>query len=156
MPNRYEREIEEILSRMEESEPRKGLGDRIRPFRRPRPPRPPRPLGLPTPQIALMELLFLLAIVFILVASGFAFYDGAPTLVSGVIGLVGLAFFVVALVAGWRDRFRPSTQSQWRGNTLEYRPTRRGPFSALAARIRFWRLRQQYRRAQGRQGEPDD
>lgn len=151
MPNRYEREIEEILSRMEESEPRKGLGDRIRPFRR-----PARPRGLPTPHIALMELLFLLAIVFILIASGLAYYDNAPSPVSGAIGMVGLTFFVVALVAGWRERFRPSSQPRWRGNTVEPQRTRRGPFSALTAQLRIWRLRQQYRRAQAQQDEPND
>ncbi len=154
MPNRYEREIEEILNRMEESEPHKGLGDRIRPFRPRR--RPARPRGLPTPHIALMELLFLLAIVFILIASGLAFYEGAATVISGAIGAVGLLLFVVALVTGWRDRFRHPSQSQWRGTSLESGHTQRGPFSGLATQIRIWRLRQQYRRAQKRQGEPDD
>jgi hypothetical protein len=151
MPNKYEREIEEILSRMEESEPRKGLGDRIRPFRR-----PARPRGTPSLHIPLMELLFLLAIVFILIASGLAFYEGAPTLLSGVVGLVGLVLFVVALVAGWRDRFRPLSQARWRGNTVDPHRIRHGPFGALAAQVRIWRLRQQYRRAQARLDEPDD
>jgi hypothetical protein len=155
MPNRYEREIEEILSRMEESEPRKGLGDRIRPFRR-----PARPRGPQAPQIALLELLLLFAIVLILVAAGFAFYDGAPSPISGLIGLAGLVLFVVALVVGWRDRFRPSSKPQWRGNAVEpYRQpsrVRRGPFSALAAQIRIRRLRREYRRAQTQQNDLDD
>lgn len=159
MPNRYEREIEEILSRMEESEPRKGLGDRIRPFRRPARPRPPR--GPQALQIALLELLLMLAIVLILIAAGFAFYDGAPNPVSGLIGLAGLTLFVVALVVGWRDRFRPSSKPQWRGNAVvePYRQpsrTRRGPFSALAAQIRIRRLRREYRRAQAQQDDLDD
>ena len=153
MPNRYEREIEEILNRMEESEPRKGFGDRIRPFRRPR---PTRPRGMPMRQFALMEILFLLAITFILIASGLAFYDGDATVASGVIGLLGLVFFVVAIVAGWRDRFRRSSQPKWRGNTVEPGHIRRGPFGALAARIRIMRLRREYRRAQSQQDEPDD
>ena len=155
MPNRYEREIEEILTRMEESEPRKGLGDRIRPFRR----RPARPRGLPTldlPHIPLMEFLLLLAIFLILFAAGLAFYDGETTPLSGWIGLAGLVIFFMALVAGWRDRFRPSPPPQWRGDTLNSTRLRRGPLEALAARIRIWRLRQQYRRGQAMQDEPDD
>ncbi|HEU0026337.1 MAG TPA: hypothetical protein VFQ25_04415 [Ktedonobacterales bacterium] len=158
MPNRYEREIEEILSRMEESEPRKGLGDRIRPFRRPARPRGPQMPRMP--QIALLELLLLLAIVFILIAAGFAFYDGTPSPISGLIGLVGLVIFVVALVVGWRDRFRPSSKPQWHGDSVDpYRQpsrARRGPFSALAAQIRIRRLRREYRRAQAQQDDPDD
>ena len=43
MPNKYQREIEEILRNMERTEPRQGLGDRIRAFNRPRP-RPRREL----------------------------------------------------------------------------------------------------------------
>ena len=154
MPKRYEREIEEILSRMEESEPQKGFGDRIRPFRRPLRPRGSRTLNFP--QISAIELLFVLAIALALIASGLAFFDGAPDIWSGVIGLVALTLFVVALVVGWRDRFRPSTQPRWRGNSVEPNRIRRGPFSALAAQVRIWRLRQQYRRAQERQSEPDD
>jgi hypothetical protein len=106
--------------------------------------------------MSLIEILFLLAIVFILVASGLVFYDGAPSLTSGLIGLGGLILFVVALVAGWRDHFRPSSQAQWRRNPLEPRRIRRGPLSAWAEQIRIRRLREQYRRAQEQQKEPDN
>ncbi|HEX9036098.1 MAG TPA: hypothetical protein VF808_03820 [Ktedonobacterales bacterium] len=152
MPNRYEREIEEILNRMEESEPKKGLGDRIRPFRR----RPARPPGLPTPQIPLLELVLLMALLLILVAAGLAFYQGEATAWSGWIGLAGVALFVVALVAGWRDRFRPSTFPRWRAHALGPTPLRRSPLSALSAQIRIWRLRQQYRRGQSMHDESDN
>ena len=40
MPNKYEREIEEILRNMDRPEPKPGLGNRIRAFNRPRPRRP--------------------------------------------------------------------------------------------------------------------
>jgi hypothetical protein len=153
MPNRYEREIEEILNRMEESEPHKGLGDRIRPFRR-RPARPPR--DLPSVHIPFMEALLLIAIFLFLVAAGLAFYDGEPTPLSGWIALAGLISFVVALVTGWRDRFRPSPPPQWREDALAPARIRRGPLAALSAQLRIWRLRQAYRRGQAMQDEPDD
>lgn len=155
MPNRYEREIEEILSRMEESEPRKGIGDRIRPFRR-RPARRPALPSLDVPRVPLMEFLLLVAIFLILVAAGLAFYDGVTTPLSGWIGLAGAILFVVALVAGWRQRFRPAPPPQWRGDTLTPTRIRRGPIAALAAQMRIWRLRQQYRRGQAMQNDPDD
>ena len=152
MPSRYEREIEEILSRMEESEPRHGLGDRIRPFQRPTAPR----RSLPTMRFPLEVLLILFAVVFALVAAGIAFFNGDATVASGILGAIGLVLFVVALVVGWRDRFRLSSQPKWRGNTVEPSHIRRGPLGALAARIRIMRLRREYRRAQSQQDEPDD
>lgn len=143
MPNRYQREIEEILSRMEESEPRRG--DRIRPLQRP----PTRARALPRWRIPFVELMLLLSIALTLVAAGLAFYDGAPNLITGIIGAVALILFVVALIVGWRDRFRPQQTSQWRGAShTVVTPLRRNPISALVTRIRVFRLRMQYRRAQ--------
>lgn len=145
MPNRYQREIEEILSRMEEDEPHRGFGDRGRPKRR----APSRGRSLPSIHVAIVDLLILIAVVLAMVATGFAFYDGAPGLISGIIGMAALVLFVVALVVGWRDRFRPPSKPAWRGSTdRPVTPIRRGPFSALAARLRVRRLRQQYRRAE--------
>lgn len=146
MPNRYEREIEEILSRMEDSEPRRGRGERIRPLQRP----PARARVRTAWHIPFPELLLLLSIALTLVATGLAFYDGSPDLITGIIGAVALVLFVVALVVGWRDRFRPQRATQWRSgssNTV-VTPIRRNPFSALVTRIRVFRLRMQYRRAQ--------
>ncbi len=145
MPNRYQREIEEILSRMEESEPRRGLGDRIRPVQRP----PVRSRSMPTMTISFVETLMLVSILFTLIACGLAYFDGAADLVSGIIGVVALVLFVVALVVGWRGRFRPQHAPQWRGSaTAHVTPIRRNPFSAIATQIRVFRLRQQYRRSQ--------
>lgn len=153
MPNsRYEREIEEILSRMEESAPQKDSNARIRPFRRPK---TRRPRNFSPPRIPLVDTLLVIAILLILAAAGLAFYQNTPTALSGIVALVGVLLFTVALAIGWRDRFRPSSSPRWRGQTLDDSP-RRGPFSSVSEQIRFWRLRQQYRRAQRDQGKPDD
>ena len=145
MPNRYEREIEEILSRMEESEPRRGLGDRIRPVQRP----PVRARSMPRFSVSFVEALMLLSILLTLIACGLAYFNGAADLITGIIGAVALALFVVALVVGWRDRFRPQHQTQWgRSAHAQVTPIRRNPFSAIATQIRVFRLRRQYRRAQ--------
>jgi hypothetical protein len=150
MPNRYQREIEEILNRMEETEPRRGLGDRVRPVQH----SPTRARSLPTLRISLVEALMLLSIILTLVATGLAFFDGSANVVTGIIGMVALVLFVVALVVGWRDRFRPQPKTQWRGATAgKVTPLRRNPFSAIATQIRVFRLRLQYRRAQRDNGE---
>jgi hypothetical protein len=153
MPNsRYQREIEEILSRMEESDPAKDPNSRVRPFRRPR---ARRQWKFSPPHIPLVETLLLVAILFILFAAGLAFYDVRTTPTSGIIVLVGMVLFTVALAIGWRRRFRPSSPPRWRDQTLDNN-SRRGPFSSVAAQLRIWRLRQQYRRAQRDQGDLDD
>lgn len=150
MPNRYEREIEEILNRMEEDEPRRGRGDRIRPLRRP----PARTRSFSSIHLASVELLIFISLVLTMIASGIAYFNGVADVVTGIIGLVALVLFVVALVVGWRDRFRPSPKSQWRGSSqVKATPIRRNPFSALATRIRVIRLRRQYRRAQRESGD---
>jgi len=150
MPNRYEREIEEILSRMEEDAPRRGLGDRIRPLQRP----PTRARSLPSIHIAFVELLLLISIILTMVAAGIAYFNGVADLTAGIIGVVALVLFVLALVVGWRDRFRPPSKPQWRGSSeVKVTPIRRNPFSAIATQIRVIRLRRQYRRAQRENGE---
>ncbi len=151
MPSRYEREIEEILNRMEESEPRRGFGDRIRPMQRP----PSHTHSLPRLHISLVETLILLSIFFTLLATGIAYFNGVADIVTGIIGLVALILFVVALVVGWRGRFRPKRSAHWRGSTTaEVTPLRRNPISALVTRFRVMRLRKQYRRAQREHEDP--
>ncbi len=145
MPNRYQREIEEILSRMEEDAPRRGFGDRIRPQRR----SPARSRSFPSFHIAFVELLIIMSVILVMIATGIAFYTGATNLISGIIGMVALVLFVVALVVGWRDRFRPSSKPAWRGaSQSRVTPISRNPFRVLAMRFRIMRLRKQYRRAQ--------
>lgn len=147
MPNRYQREIEEILNRMEESEPQhRGPGDRIRPLRR------PAPRSLPSIHIALSPLLLLVSVALTLIATGGAYYNGAPDLITGAIGAGALIIFIVGLFVGWRGQFRPHRTSQWRrtgpSSVAEPTPIHRNPISALITRFRVYRLRQQYRRAQ--------
>lgn len=147
MPNRYQREIEEILSRMEESEPHRGPGDRTRPFQRP----PSRARSLPAIHLPLSVLLLLVSIALTLIATGLAFYNGTADLITGIIGAVALLVFIVGLFVGWRGPFRRRSTPQWHGSSSAYvepTPIHRNPLSALLTRIRVYRLRQQYRRAQ--------
>ena len=150
MPNKYEREIEEILRNMERTEPRQGLGNRIRAFNRPREtPRRDRP------SIALSraELFLLIGIVLALVAAGLAYYTSGqfqvgPVYVPAVFALAAFASIVVGLAIGWRDRFRGITSSnsqRWRGGVIDITP-RRGPFNALVTRFRILRLKFRYLR----------
>jgi hypothetical protein len=151
MPNKYEREIEEILRNMERTEPHQGLGNRIRAFNRPREtPRRDRP---PIAALSRGELFLLIGIALALVAAGLAYYKSGnffvgPVYVPAVIALAAFASVVVGLAIGWRDRFRGITSSktqQWRGTVVDITP-RRGPFNAIVTRFRILRLKFRYLR----------
>jgi len=155
MPNKYQREIEEILRNMERTEPRPGLGNRIRAFNRPRE-RARRELHLP---LSTSELLLLIGIALGLLAAGLTFYMAGLTsggqvplplglTVNGVLAVAGFACVVAGLFVGWRGRFRGLSTSRpttWRSEKIvEMRPARRGPFSAFATRLRILRLKVRY------------
>ena len=88
MPNKYEREIEEILRNMDRPEPKTGLGSRIRAFNRPRPRRARRAWDI---GLSASEVFMLLGIAVIMLAAGLAYFwgDHQPELLLGtpVVGL---------------------------------------------------------------------
>jgi hypothetical protein len=153
MPNRYEREIEEILRNIDRTEPKQGLGDRLRAFNnRPKTSRAPRRFNLPLDGT---DLLLLLGVALALVAAGITCTSGEnPTPITGGIALAAFVVIVCALGAQWMSRFRgPSMSKQWRGNVVDLPVRRRNPFSGIVTRFRIIRLRLRYR---NRLREDDD
>jgi hypothetical protein len=168
MPNRYEREIEEILRNMDRPEPKQGLGSRIRAFDRPRPRRPRRvwEIGLSACEVFLLS-----GILLILLGAGIKYFYGdnqpgflGTDALSGLVGLLGFALFVVGLIIGWRRGFtrgfnsgRVSTPS-WRGSDTQSNVSgdgkvvplqtrrNRNPFTALMTQLRILRLKLRYQR----------
>ena len=159
MPNKYQREIEEILRNMERTEPpRQGLSDRIRAFNRPRP-RPQR--GWRTP-IKATEALIILSVVLALAAAAVTFYLGQVVIVTlpivevitvnGILALGAFIALVTALFRGWRERFRlGSSTPAWRGNVVNMHSPRRNFFGALATQFRIFRLKFRYWRTRGKE-----
>ena len=159
MPNKYQREIEEILRNMERTEPpRAGLSDRIRAFNRPR----PRPQSGWRGALNATESLFVLSILLALAAASVTFYLGQVVIVrlpviedvtlNGILALGAFIALVAALFRGWRERFRLSSSTpNWRGNVIEMRPARRNPFSALVTQFRIFRLKFRYWRTRGKE-----
>lgn len=162
MSSKYQREIEEILAKMDSDAPRNAVGDRLRNFQRPRERRQGPALSL----ASLSLWLLLLSVLLLLAATGLAFYENAPTLVSGGFGVAAFVVFLLALVAGWRDRFRgspvtltigrrpPTPQSSFmsyddgsvvNADPTAPRPLRRGFLDGLRTRLRLMRLRNRYR-----------
>lgn len=148
MPNRYQREIEEILRNMERSEPRQGLGERIRAFNRPR----PAPRRGPRITLTRIETMLLLGIACALVATGIAFYAGGQTYISGGFAVAGFVAIVLGLVTAWNERFRGGSRPTWRSNVVDMTPPRRhNPFSAIATQWRIFRLKLRYWRSRGKE-----
>ncbi|HEX6543020.1 MAG TPA: hypothetical protein VF040_14780 [Ktedonobacterales bacterium] len=151
MPDKYMREIEEILRNMERAEPRHDLGERVTPFTRTRP-ATRRPRVSLMPHVELPVGLMLLGIGLALVGAALAYYQMSASIVSGLIALGGFIVFVVGVALGWWARFRGvslSTRSLRRpprtDNVVRIRPVRSNPLSKLLTRIRMRRVRRRYR-----------
>ena len=151
MPDKYMREIEEILRNIERTEPRHDQGERIRPFARPPSRRRRRDFALPhvEPAVALL----LLGIALALAGSGLAYYQMTPTLASGLIAAAGFALFVAGLIVAWWARFHGVSSAPARSlrrppandNVVRIRPARSNPFSRLMTSMRMRRMRRRYR-----------
>ena len=151
MPHKYEREIEEILRNLEGPESSQGLGERIRPFKRPAARRPRGPRVSWVPHLELPVTLMLLGIVLALAGAGLAYYQLEATLVSGLIALGGFLLFAVGVALGWWARFRGVSlparrvrRSPSSDNVVRISPVRSNPLSRLTT-IRMRQMRRRYR-----------
>lgn len=159
MPNKYEREIEEILRNMEQTEPpRQGLSDRIRAFNRPR----PRPQRSWRASINASEALLLLCIVLTLTAAALTSYLGQIVIVTlpvvetvtvnGILAVAAFIALIAALVRGWRERFHIGSRTpNWRGNVVNMHSPRRDFLGAVGTQFRIFRLKFRYRRTRGKE-----
>jgi hypothetical protein len=155
MPDKYMREIEEILRNLEGPESGQDLGERIRPFKRPAARRPRGPRGPRVSWIPRLELpitLMLLGIALALVGAGLTYYQLEATLVSGLIGLGGFLLFAAGVALGWWARFRGVSlparrvrRSPTSDNVVRIRPVRSNPLSRLTTSIRMRQMRRRYR-----------
>ena len=142
MPNKYEREIEEILRNLERTEPKPGLGQRFggrlrrRSDSRMHMPRPSFNLGV-------AEWCFIIAWGAALFAGGWAFAHGVADLVTGAIALIGAACLVIMVILSFVSNTRYPKQSSRYGNV---RPLRRNPLSSLTTRWNLFLLKLRYRR----------
>src|SRR5947209_18156907 len=109
MPNRYEREIEEILRNLETTEPKPGLGQRFgeRLRRKPdyRAKRPRR--SLPSLRLKTSEWFIILAVIAALIAGGYAYAVG-PNIVTAIFAIVGAVCLVLTVLSALSFRSRNS------------------------------------------------
>jgi len=146
MPNRYEREIEEILRNLEQTEPKPGLAQKLsgRFRRKPHYRTPTSRPGFPTIRLSPSEWFLLIAVVAALISGGYAYALGVPTLITGIVALVGTLCLVLVVLSPF-FRSNPSTQSTRYGNVS---PMRRSPLSSIRTRWNLFLLKLRYRRRQ--------
>jgi hypothetical protein len=154
MPNRYEREIEEILRNMETSEPRQGrgqkFGERLRrkPEYRARPRRRGLSLRLGTP-----EWLIIIAVIAALISGGVAYFEQEQTPITGIFSVIGIVCLFLLVLSPFISRSRKSRQSRYStrmtpiGNVT---PLHRNPLNSLVTRWNLFVLKMRYRRQNGR------
>ncbi len=146
MPNKYEREIEEILRNLEQTEPKAGIGQKFseRIKRKPVPRMRPRPSSNFSLTLTMSDWLLITAIGIALVAGGYAYFVGDATIITGILGVIGL--LCILLVAFSQFVFRERRPSSIRYGNTTITPLRRGPLHTLKTRWNLFTLKMRYRK----------
>lgn len=157
MPNRYEREIEEILRNMESTEPkptfRQRLNMRMRgQNRRPEPLRP-RPAA-PSLHLSFTtsEWCFLTAIFLALIAAGAAYTSGGTgniMVLTGFLAILSLICVILGIISPWRESRRPAYGHSWYGEASQPKRSLPRPFRFLVTQWKILQLKMRYRRHRG-------
>ncbi|GAC1354349.1 MAG: hypothetical protein NVSMB38_32580 [Ktedonobacteraceae bacterium] len=146
MPNKYEREIEEILRNLEQTEPKAGIGQKFSERLRKKP--APRMRSRPSSNFSLTlttsDWLLITAIGIALIAGGYEFLNESPTPVTGLLAIMGL--ICIVLVAFSQFVFRPRRPSSLRYGNTTITPLRRGPLHTLQTRWNLFMLKMRYRK----------
>lgn len=146
MPNKYEREIEEILRNLEQTEPKAKLGQRLRRRSDVRVNR--GKLTLPSFNFGISEWCLLIAWIAALAAGGWAYAHSSiiasgADIITGSIAVVGAICLLVVVILPFVTRSRYPRQTARYGNVT---PLRRNPLSSLSTRWNLFLLKLRYRR----------
>lgn len=145
MPNKYEREIEEILRNLERTEPKSGLGQKFggRLRRKSDVRMSARKRSFPSFNFGVSEWCLIIAFCAALLAGGWAFAQGAADTLTGVVALIGAVCLAIIVILPFVFWSRSPARSSSYGNV---RPLRRNPLSSLATRWNLFLLKLRYRR----------
>lgn len=145
MPNKYEREIEEILRNLERSESRTGFGQRVGGRTRHK---TGARRSISIPHLNFSEWCLAIAIIAALSAGGWAYAHDSGDLATGTIALVGT--ICVALVALSSFLARPRVSSPT-GRYPNVTSIHNNPLRRLGASWQLLLLKFRYRNRRGRQ-----
>ena len=145
MPNKYEREIEEILRNMERTEPKQGLGQKLggRIRRKPASRSNVRRRAELSLHFGVSEWCLVIAVCASLFAGGWAFAHGGADILTGVIAVIGAACLGIVLILPFLSRSRYPRQFGASGNVTRIR---RNPLNSISTRWNLFMLKLRYRR----------
>ena len=145
MPNKYEREIEEILRNLERTESKTGFGQRVSKRMR-------RKAGvrrsMPVLHLNFSEWCLAIAIVAALFAGGWAYAHGSGDLITGTIALVGAVCVALVALSSFLVRPRSSSSTARYSNVT---PMRSNPLRRLGASWHLLILKLRYRNRRDRE-----
>jgi hypothetical protein len=146
MPNKYEREIEEILRNLEHTDPQaaksRKFGERV--HRNPGPPlRTQQRRSSGSWNLSPIERLLLGAVISALLAGGYAYLAG-PNIITLILTLA--SFIGLILVACSQFISLPNRRRSIRYGNVTITPLRRGPFHMLKTQWNLLVLKLKYRR----------
>ena len=143
MPNRYEREIEEILRNLEQTRPAVGHGVKSRD-------RSSKKTGVHMRQprfsvrLSLSEQLLLTAIIAALIAATYEYVTQQRDLFTFILVLVAIVSLI--LVGCSQFIFQPRRPKSFRYGNVTITPLRRSPLTLLKTQWNLFKLRMRYRR----------
>lgn len=136
MPNRYEREIEEILRNLEGTGAKPGPGER--PRKKPGGPPKPRGRSFPSFQLKPIEWLIIVAVLAGVLAGGYAYIFG-PNVITGIIAIAGFICLLIIIISPFINRAPPR-----RGGNVSH--LRFNPFRRIATRWNLFLLKRRLRK----------
>ncbi len=152
MPNKYEREIEEILRNMERTEPKPGLGQKLggRIRRKSDSRSNMRRRSEPSLHFGVSEWCLAIAVCASLFAGGWAFAHepGGADIFTGVIAVIGAACLAIVIILPFMSRSRYPRQSAGPGNVTQMRGN---PLSSISTRWNLFMLKLRFRRKRDRE-----
>jgi hypothetical protein len=145
MPNKYEREIEEILRNMERTEPKQGLGQKLggRIRRKSDSRSNVRRRSELSLHFGVSEWCLTVAICASLLAGGWAFAHGGADIFTGVVAVIGAVCLAIVIILPFTTRSRYPSQS---GGSGKVTPIHRNPLSSISTRWNLFMLKLRYRR----------
>ena len=143
MPNRYEREIEEILRNLEQTKPRSSRGAKSGE-------RPNKRAGVHMRQprfsvrLSLSEQLLLTAIIAALIAGAYEYVTQQRDLFTFILVLIAIVSLI--LVGSSQFIFQPRRPKSFQYGNVTITPLRRSPLIMLRTQWNLFKLRMRYRR----------
>ena len=139
MPNRYEREIEEILRNLDGGEPKSSRGPRSGERSRRKPSTRQRSRGLSL-HLRVVDVFLIIALGAALFGGGYAYAQGGPDPLTGILAIIGIVCLLCMVITPFLSRASAPP------SRYTVTPLSRNPLSNLATRWNLFMLKWRYRR----------